>query len=255
MGAIDTIIGALIAGLIGVFLEYYRRYLDTRDKHFEEIKEECLKPILVGILKNLEEFFRINFIHRAKEELESERWWENFSFRAKFIIVRSSDDPRGYKVLKVDPYLYDDLPNHYKELAKKLEKIQRLVSEKCPQLLQAAIELSNKIKSDPEFEAFRKGFRARVLYDPREGLRLLYAVLYSSIQLGERYWGKIYEYVKERIDKVKELGNKFRDTEEAKKIEKIQKEVLEEIEQCKEEIENVLRTNKLKGRCRYVRLI
>ncbi|MGC9086873.1 MAG: hypothetical protein ACP5IT_11835 [Thermoproteota archaeon] len=51
-----SILGGLISKLIDFFIEDKRRKNEKREKHFQEIKEQCLKPLRDGLLRLRGEF-------------------------------------------------------------------------------------------------------------------------------------------------------------------------------------------------------
>ncbi|MEM3130997.1 MAG: hypothetical protein QXX78_07920, partial [Nitrososphaerota archaeon] len=51
-----TIMGGLIAGFAGILVEWWRRKIEIRDKHFQDIKTKCLEPILKQLLELRERY-------------------------------------------------------------------------------------------------------------------------------------------------------------------------------------------------------
>jgi len=215
--AVYTIIGALIAGIIGILVERYRRGMEVKDRHFNEIKEECLKPILTS-LEKLTRNFEFGETHPPSrldiEELlrRSIHWWDRFSFKGS---------------MGVNPLLYEDLPNHFKDLAKLLEDVEMSFRKVYQQFLQAVLNLSNRIKSDPEFRAFEEKF----------GESSMDAVFFLSLGIDKGEWPNIFQRLSECKDVLEKLGNKFYGTQEAKEVRDMQKEMLEKINLCKREVE------------------
>ncbi|MGB9693574.1 MAG: hypothetical protein ACPLYF_01885, partial [Fervidobacterium sp.] len=48
---LGTILGGLISGMVGLFIEERRRKNDAKIKHFEDLKRECLMPIRAELYK------------------------------------------------------------------------------------------------------------------------------------------------------------------------------------------------------------
>jgi hypothetical protein len=109
--AFFTILGGFIASLSGIIIEELRERKELRNKHFEDIKQKCLEPIL-DRLYDLRGYFE------AKESIDLEsylhdylksdfHWWDYFSFKTR-----------------ADKLLYEDLKNHYSDLYEKLQIIE-----------------------------------------------------------------------------------------------------------------------------------
>lgn len=240
---ISMILGSLISGLVGVLtailIERYRRRLESRNEHFKDIKTRCLEPILEE-LSSLKQNFELGESRppprtlKIEELLKSEiSWWKYYSLARR-----------------VDSLLYEDLPNHYKDLASKLEEVQKLIPIEYPKFLKAVKDLSEKIENDIEFIEFKKDFETPVIIET--SAYPFYGVFFSSLELDKGIWPNIYNYLEKRKDKLSRLGNKFRDTEEAKRLREIQTTMLNKIELIVREVESILLETKLSGRCKYI---
>ncbi|MGB9760576.1 MAG: hypothetical protein ACPLZG_12175, partial [Thermoproteota archaeon] len=127
--AFFTILGGLISGLIGLFIEDKRRKNEKREKHFQEIKEQCLKPLRDELLY-LHDMFefgesKIPDIHSMEETLESGiHWWDYYSIKTW-----------------CDKILFEDLRNHFSDLAKNLEEVEKRIRHEYPEFYKNILNL------------------------------------------------------------------------------------------------------------------
>jgi len=56
---ISTIIGGFIAGLVGIWTERYRMGQEAKKKHFEDLKNICLKGYIKNKLSYLSDDFNL----------------------------------------------------------------------------------------------------------------------------------------------------------------------------------------------------
>jgi ribosome-associated translation inhibitor RaiA len=66
-------------------------------------------------------------------------------------------------------------------------------------------------------------------------------------------WPNIYEYIKPKLDKIKNLQNKFYNSVEAQKVRDIIQNVTTMIDRCINRIERTILKAKLKGKCEYLK--
>jgi hypothetical protein len=144
--ALLSIISILIAALSIIswlLIEQWKERRRLKEKHFTEIKDGCLKPLLEE-LKRLKNYFNLGEggpewdQYNISEELGQEiRWWKLFSFKNGF---------------NVDQFLYEDLKNHYPNLYRDLENVETWIKTKYAEYLQAILNLLNSIEDDMEFK-------------------------------------------------------------------------------------------------------
>jgi len=110
-----TILGGFIASLSGIIVEELRERKELRNKHFEDVKQKCLEPIL-NRLYELRSYFEADesidwkslCSHDHLNYLKSDfHWWDYFSFKSC-----------------ANKLLYEDLKNHYPDLYEKLQIIE-----------------------------------------------------------------------------------------------------------------------------------
>ena len=230
---IFTILGGLISGLVGLFIEWWRERIRLKKKHFKDIKRKCLKPILEGLHDLRKEFeFREGGpewdLVKLRETLKSEfRWWEFFSFKRY-----------------ADTLLYEDLRNHFPDLYQELQNIELWVKNEFMTYLQSIYELLKLIDSDPEFKEFIKGFHNQIIP--------LKAVLFSSLGVDKSEWPNIYLQVKHKLNELIYLQNKFYNSVETQKVREITNHMIITIDRCIKRIEEILLETKLRGKCKYL---
>jgi len=116
-----------------ILVEWWRENRKLRDRHFEDIKRRCLEPILKRLYD-----LKGNFVfgesgpewtgsYEIEKLLASDvHWWESFSFKDGF---------------GADALLYEDLKNHYPDLYRDLQNIEKRVRAGYTEYLQAVYEL------------------------------------------------------------------------------------------------------------------
>ena len=113
-----TVLGGFIASFSGILTEWWRENRRLRDRHFDDIKHKCLEPIL-NRLSDLKHSFVFGEsgpewgLHEIEKLLKSDvHWWESFSFKGG---------------LGANQLLYDDLKNHYPDLYRDLQDVEKRV--------------------------------------------------------------------------------------------------------------------------------
>jgi hypothetical protein len=241
--AVFTVLGGLIAGFSGILVEWWRENRKLRDRHFEDIKRRCLEPILKRLYD-----LKGNFVfgesgpewtgsYEIEKLLASDvHWWESFSFKDGF---------------GADALLYEDLKNHYPDLYRDLQNIEKRLRAGYTEYLQAVYELLKIIEDDQEFRAFEKKFERPILnftssYPAK-------AVIFLALGVDKSNWPNIYSYVKPKLDEAKRLQNKFYNNVEAQKVRTIINDMTTAIDKCIVKAREIILETKLKGKCKYIR--
>jgi len=237
---LGTILGGLISGFIGIFLDEWRRRNEAREKHFQDIKEHCLKPIREELL-NLRSSFEFSedkirgpsyFEQLLKDDIH---WWDYFSLRGE------------------DEVLLDDLVNHFEKLASKLKEVEEKVKSSYPVYLKATYKLLKMIDVDPDFNKLKKAAKRptmdRSLYYP------YVAVFMVAIGYDKGRWPNVYKWFKssKELDVIYEIGRRYSESDEAERIRSIEKDIHKHTDWCIRRIDEILRQQtKLKGKCKYI---
>jgi hypothetical protein len=235
-----TLLGGFLASFSGILVEWWRESRRIRERHFEDIKDRCLKPLLEELynLKGNFEFGEIRGIWRVQdleEYLKSDiRWWEYFSLKNRVHIL-----------------LYEDLKNHYPDLSRDLQNIETWIRSNYVEYLQSIHALLKTIEEDQEFKAFSKEFQ-KGFRDSTDSY-LLRAIFLLALGIDKSYWPNIYSYVNPKLDKMGLLQNKFYNSVEAQKVRNIMQSMLTTINGCINRVEEIILDTKLKGKCRYLK--
>jgi hypothetical protein len=245
--AVFTVLGGLIAGLLGILADWWREGRRLRNRHFEDIKRSCLEPILKELYR-LKGYFMLGESgpswggsYDVEELLEPDiHWWENFSFK---------------KGLDVDTLLYEDLENHYPDLYKDLRNIEERIRTEYVEYLWAVWKLFKLIEDDPEFKAFGEDIKKE-----KEGVvnftvpstisNLAKATFFQALGIDKSYWPNIYSYVKPELDNMPQ--SKFYNSVEAQKLRNITQNMVTAIDECIVKTRKIILETKLKGKCKYL---
>lgn len=231
-----VIVGGLISGLIGLYLDNRRRKAEARAKHFEEIKKKVLEPIRENhrwdtLHFDLREGFHLQ-ASELRETLQGDiHWWENYSLRTG-----------------VDELLYDDLANHFKHLPKMLLEVEEIMKTRYPRYLWLLLDLYDLVKeTTKEYGIQLPGDLYNLWCE---------AILFIALRYNKGEWPNLYRKIREssKFELISELGAKMGETKEAKEILHIRNEAKEKIETCMREIGDILHQTKLKGNCKYTKI-
>jgi hypothetical protein len=238
--------GGIIAGML---IERWRRKWELEkeamEKHFEEIKK-CLFRLKESIysLRHsfiLDESFLLPSISSVEERLREdyEQWWRSFSLR-------------GFECGNL---LFDDLRNHYPSLYSKLISLEKFVRERYPDFLHALIPLLQRMEEDPRL----KGLIERVMSHAATTAQMKIAddyrkaVIFLSLGIGWENWPNLYRSLRVEWNTIEEAGKRLYNTEEAKKVRDIREDAFRIMDSCCAEIDEVMLSKILRGKCRYVR--
>jgi hypothetical protein len=249
----ETILGILIPVLSIVlptiallYIKLWEEKRRLKEKHFTEIKDKCLKPLLEK-LKQLKNHFNLGEggpewnLYNISEELRQEiQWWKLFSFKNGF---------------NVDQLLYEDLKNHYPNLYRDLESIETWIKTKYAEYLQAILNLLRIVEDDVEFKTLKQEFEPkgpiRLPYDPIDDYRR--AIIFLALGVDKSRWPNIYRSIKGKLDETTRIGNKFYNSIEAEKVRSIIQDIATKIDKCINNINEIMLEVKLKGKCKYLK--
>jgi len=234
LNAVYTVLGGLIAGLVGWLLESRRRRYDAMLKHFDDIKKECLEPLKRELIDlcgrfgyvegRLPTYEVLDVVSGAKVNADTR--WADYSFRNV-----------------VNRVLYDDLVNHFPSLSKALTELEEDIRVVVPELLKALRVLYTLIHSDKEFAQLKD------LQLAPEPIHFIFLV---AISVEESQWPLTYREInRQAIDRLVRIGEKYRGSREARRVREISESILTKAKRCLNEIEKIMVQTKLRGRCPY----
>jgi hypothetical protein len=247
---IGTILGGLISGLIGLWVENKRRSNEKREKHFQELKEHCLTPLRDELLRRHDEFeFRESKVpdtHLIEETLKRDvHWWDYYSLKSY-----------------CDKILFEDLSNHFPDLVNKLIELEKRIKQDYPKFYENILSLLKEIHSCKELNELSNQV-AISKNDPELPYKAVFLV---ALGYDKGYWPNIYNFFKERSDLIRdvgfkgktsieliyELGDKYSKSENCIRAKKIKEDIESLIKSCEREINEILYKKELKGKCKYM---
>ena len=247
---LGTILGGFISGLVGLFLHRKRLKDEVKRKHLEEIKEKCLKP-LEKELKQLSSNFDISertslkaFCEAVSEEIT---WWKIYSLERRVH----------------DKILYRDMKNHFKKLVEKLNEIEnKVIKINYPKFAELLCNITESIHEKlQEKKIISQDFPA-IIKELEERGRiteyLVFGVLMRILEYNEFYWPNVYRRLKERnlLHLVNEIAKEVEqeNKEAVNELKRIRYESKRIIEECLEEITDLIHYQKLEGKCKYIEI-
>jgi hypothetical protein len=105
-----------------------------------------------------------------------------------------------------------------------------------------------KIKNSKHFEK-----ESEKAYLNATSSYLLEAIFLLALSVDKYNWPNIYEYIRPKLDEIKNLRNKFYNSVEAQKVRDIIQNVTTMIDRGINKIERIILKAKLKGKCEYLK--
>jgi hypothetical protein len=249
---LQQLVSAGVGVVAGMLIEKWRRRWELEkeamSEHLTEIKK-CLSSLSVRIssLRHsfiLDENSYIPSLFSLERMLmeDEEHWWENFSVKDECGVL-----------------LFEDLKNHYPSLYFKLLSLEKFVRERYPEFLHALILLLRRVEEEQEFKCLREKIENHVIVTPERAKiveNYRNAVIFISLGIDRRYWPNLYSLIKAdelRLSTIEGACKRLYATEEARKLRSIREEALKIIEACCTEIDEILLSKNLKGKCKYIK--
>lgn len=267
---LGTILGGLIAGLVGLLSTYSSRNLDRRERHLFEHKRnlDAIKSALfetkgrIWPLVNVAEELRI--ADPSLSSAPSTRRLKDFNL---FDFVKSEPSERGefLKVAPIDRILYGDLGNHFPGLAERLGDLTKSVEsegDELRELLSATISRLFEVMRSSDFMVlkwpYQKGVHA-LLKDLKGSIEEMdYAGIIFLFAIGEHEaaWPKRIAEQKgvNQYDNLKALGDELR-KKMGKDIERmlsLKSSLFTKVDECVSRLETDSHKGKLRGRCKLI---
>ena len=266
---IFTVLGGLIAGVVGLSSTYVSLRAHRREMHFEEHKENL--RLLESALRqgqsqlwpftNGAESIKLSPKYEITPALDT-----GINFILNILVTKYSDN----NMYSVDSVLYKDIKNHFHNLWKMLTKTDKDIKENARTTFEKLNEISSSIykslnKNNPEV-TFRvrnmapnqiDGEKPKVMFnDTDEDGQCSVAgdVFLFAVKEDESSWPNKIRILKKigLYNTLKNIGdavsNEMKD--EINEMLKLQEKLFSDIDDCINEIENILHLTKLKGRCK-----
>jgi hypothetical protein len=236
--------GGIIAGIL---IERRRRKWELEKEamkdHFEDIKK-CLVRIRERVSELrfyfiFDEAFSIPSPQSIEEELQRDEihWWNFFSFKG----------------FECKPPLFEDLRNHYPDLYSKLISLEEFIREKYPDFRYALGALLRRLEEDPKFKSLYQEIMKNVAIYQGQFEPYRQAVLFLSLGIDQSSWPNIYRSVKKKLSIIEVIGRELYNTEEAERVRAIRKDVFKIVEECLKNIDEILLSKNLRGKCKYIK--
>lgn len=266
-----TVIGGLVAGGVGYFATIVSLREQRKQRHLEDHKNN-LSAVTKAIDQISTEVWP--FVYGAenlklpKPHFGNEKRAVNIQIKtepiAMEIIDPYSNDNRIIQ-MGIDQILYDDMPVHFPELHKLLDKTELEVKDNGKQILKLLNSLSANIYEklsgiDVDFPYWdgNKTVLKKFADLKNELIETDYGGMIFLIVIGEDEdnWPNRIRWLKSNnfYDEIRQLGQEIRNEfgSDLDQLRELHDRIFQRIKEAKEEINRIEHTTKLKGRCKYL---
>ncbi len=255
-----TIVGAAIAGVIGLLATWYDRRLGAKARHLEEHRDNLfvVAKSLVDLrnriwppYRNMENFEIVEgFEPGVTTDLET------FSMVERPVWMRVAPGEGGFEFVNVDRRLFNDMAVHFPELHRSLEELEDVVRRDGPNVLRPMYETFGEI-----YKAMQ-GRNMTPIYVPEEPNRdlnrrhLASATFNVLIGTKQDEWPSRYAQIvaqKALVD-VEALAKELRSSI-GKKVDdmvSLRDALIGRVDRCLDAIDEVRHIHHLKHRCPYL---
>ena len=266
---IFTVLGGLIAGVVGLSSTYISLRARRREKHFEEHKENL--RALKGALNNGK-----SLIWPFKNPVEDTSMPLQYEINPKldngidFIISEWVHTYLDDKIYDVDQVLYKDIKNHFPKLFGKLMRADKDIKENAGFVFKDLNKISLSIyrhlkKYNPDITAMWPnsapkavtGETSKLIFNSAHDFCQQFVagdVFLFAIKEDESNWPNAINFLKkiELYNTFKNIGDAVNNEmkEEISEMLGLREKLFSDIDDCINEIGNILHQTKLKGRCK-----
>jgi len=266
-----TVLGGLVAGLVGYIgtIAYLKE--ERKKEHLKEHKRnlETVSKALDGIFKEIWVFIEgPDDLTLRRSPFGNEKRVANIDIKNESIPAERASQFSGNRSVAqvgIDNVLYEDISPHFPLLFKLLNKTEQEARNNGIQILRLLNSLSDLIYkkldacdlnfpysngSNTEFKKFRD-FNNEILERDYAGSVFLFVIGEDEDHWSNRC-GRLKRY--NIYDGLKKLAQEIRDEfeEDLKQLLGRRNTLIEYISECKEEINKIEHTTKLKGSCSYL---
>lgn len=266
-----TVIGGLVAGGVGYFATIVSLREQRKQRHLEDHKNN-----LSAVSKALDQIWSEvwPFVYGAENlKLPKSLFWnekrvQNIEIKTEPIATELPNpfesDNRIIQV-GIDQILYDDIPVHFPELHKLLDKTELEVKENGKQILKLLNSLSANIYeklsgSDVDFPYWdgNKTVLKKFADLKNELIETDYGGMIFLFVIGEDEdnWPNRIRWLKSNnfYDEIRQLGQEIRNEfgSDLDQLRELHDRIFQHIKEANEEINRIEHTTKLKGRCKYL---
>ena len=266
-----TVIGGLVAGGVGYFTTIVSQREQRKQKHLDEHKNnlKALSKALDQIWGEIWPFvYGAEGLKLPKSPFGNEKIVQNIEIKTEPIAMELTNpfesDNRIIQV-GIDQILYDDIPIHFPELHKLLDRTEVEVKENGKKILNLLNSLSAKIyeklfNSDMDFPYWdgTKTVLKKFADLKNEAIETDYGGIIFLIVIGEDEdnWPNKVIWLKSNnfYDEIRQLGEEIRNEfgSDLDQLRELHDRIFQHVNKAKEEINRIKHKTKLKGRCKYL---
>ena len=247
------IIGALIAGIIGVVTAFYDRKLSRKQRHLEDLQRQ-LGIISQAVNDPIQLFWPWQSPDTAKcpvrgpDATPNTYPLETYNIGTHQVIHTTE---KGTIAEIPNKTLYEDFKHHFPKLSNYLEKWQEKVRMDGPKILRAYYDVCDALYDD--------AYSINVAIREKSGLAYYvgghpYDAAALNIILGvdEKSWPNLKHSIEPQIGEVNDIVKKYKDRTEVSVITKLLDEFEQLRRECEDAIEEVSVGTNLRGKCMFL---
>ena len=248
------IIGALIAGIIGVATAFYDRKLSRKQKHLEDLQRQ------LGIIRLV-----VNDpvrLYGPTLSADGERCPvrgpgtapNTYPLEEYTIGTHQVIHTVGKETMAEIPNntLYEDFKKHFPELSMRLNEWQQKVRTDGPRILKAYYDICDALYADTYSLNISIRGKSGLAYSINGGYPFDAAALNILLGIDEKLWPNLKNSVGPNIADVNKIVKKYENRTEVSTITTLLKEFHKLRTKCDEAIEEVGVTTHLNGRCKFL---
>ena len=248
------IIGALIAGIIGVATAFYDRKLSRKQKHLEDLQRQLNIISLVvndpvGLYWPTRSADTERCPGRGPSTTPNTYPLEKYTIGTHQVIYTV-----GKETIAEIPNntLYEDFKKHFPELSMRLNEWQQKVRTDGPRILKAYYDICDALYADTYSLNISIRGKSGLAYSINGGYPFDAAALNILLGIDEKLWPNLKNSVGPNIADVNKIVKKYENRTEVSTITTLLKEFHKLRTKCDEAIEEVGVTTHLNGRCKFL---
>ncbi len=248
------IIGALIAGIIGVATTFYDRKLSRKQKHLEDLQRQL--GIISMVVNDAIGLFRpFRFSEDTRCPIRGPGSIPNtYPLETYDIGTHQVIHTVGKETIAEIPNktLYEDFNHHFPELSGCLNSWQHKVRTDGPKILNAYYDICDALYKDTYGLNIAKREKIGVGYPIEGGYPFDAAALNILLGIEETYWPNLKSRINPMIEDVNKIVKKYENKTEVHTITELLAEFDQLEKECDKAIEAVGITTHLKGKCEFL---
>jgi hypothetical protein len=222
----------------------------ARQIHFDKIKQNCLEPLVIGI-NNVENQFHIDESTRYNKQsvldLKNDRELNEVLDVKLYVSITN----HAYGSYTLDTVLYNDLNNHYPELKKQIETVQKFLDDNYPSYNKKQTELVLRL-----FDKLEKPINAQENEQNKISMAVTTALL-CIFKDDKKYWPNLYNVASKNgtLPTIKEIINQSEITELGNPLKEISAKSRSLLSDLRNSVNQIIRyEGELQGKCNYLQV-